>query len=49
MAGMTPRERVMAALRHEEPDCVPLDIGGCRVASLLLETYENLKEYMMNN
>ena len=27
MPGMTPRQRVQAALDHEEPDCVPLDLG----------------------
>jgi len=36
----------MAALRHEEPDRVPLDIGSGNSTSLLVETYENLKEYM---
>lgn len=46
MADVTPRERVMAALRHEEPDRVPLDIGGGNSTSLLVETYENLKQYM---
>jgi len=46
MAEMTSRERVMAALRHEEPDHVPLDIGGGNTTSLLVETYENLKEYI---
>lgn len=46
MAKMTPRERVQAALRHEEPDRVPLDIGGGNSTTLLVETYENLKEYL---
>ncbi len=46
MAKMTPRERVQAALRHEEPDRVPLDIGGGNSTTLLIETYENLKEYL---
>lgn len=46
MADLTPRERVMTALRHEEPDRVPLDIGGGNSTSLLVETYENLKECM---
>ena len=27
MAGMTHRERVLAALNHEEPDRVPRDLG----------------------
>jgi len=39
---MTPRGRVCAALNHEEPDRVPLDLGGIN-SSLMLETYDNLK------
>ena len=27
MAEMTPRERVLAAINHQEPDRVPLEIG----------------------
>ena len=46
MAEMTPRARVLAALRHEEPDRVPLDIGGGNSTTLLAETYENLKEHL---
>ena len=46
MAEMTSRERVQAALRHEEPDRVPFDIGGGNSTTLLVETYENLKEYL---
>jgi len=46
MAKMTPRERVQAALRHEEPDRVPLGIGGGNSTTLLVETYESLKEYL---
>ena len=46
MAEMTSRERVMAALRHEEPDRVPLDIGGGTSTTLLEETYDSLKKYM---
>jgi uroporphyrinogen decarboxylase len=43
---MTPRERVATALRHEEPDRVPLDIGSGTSNSLLIETYENLKAHL---
>ncbi len=25
---MTPRERLLKALNHEEPDCIPIDLGG---------------------
>lgn len=46
MAEMTSRERVEAALRHEEPDRVPLDIGGGNSTTLLVETYENLKNHV---
>jgi uroporphyrinogen decarboxylase len=46
MGEMTPRERVETTLRHEEPDRVPLDIGGGNSTSLLVETYENLKEHL---
>jgi uroporphyrinogen decarboxylase len=42
---MTPRERFIAALTHEEPDRVPLDLGGINT-SLMVETYQNLKSYL---
>jgi uroporphyrinogen decarboxylase len=42
---MTSRERVQVALNHQEPDRVPLDLGG-GVTSLLVDTYENLKTYL---
>jgi uroporphyrinogen decarboxylase len=42
---MTPRERVRLTLSHQEPDRVPLDLGG-GVTSLLVDTYENLKSYL---
>ena len=38
---MTPRERVVAALNHEEPDRVPIDLGGI-LASINTYTYEPL-------
>ena len=39
---MTPRERFLAALMHEEPDRVPLDLGGINT-TLMVGAYENLK------
>ena len=39
---MTSRERVRAVLNHQEPDRVPLDLGGINT-SLMLETHDNLK------
>jgi uroporphyrinogen decarboxylase len=43
MAMMTPRERVLAALSHQEPDRVPLDIGGSCSTSIIADGYERLK------
>ena len=40
---MTPRERVLAALNHREPDRVPMDFGGTRCSSIHLAGYERLK------
>lgn len=45
-AEMTSRQRVLAALRHQEPDRVPLDVGGGNSTSLLVETYERLKDHL---
>jgi len=45
MTEMTSRERVIAALNHQEPDRVPLDIGGGLSTTLVSEGYENLKKY----
>jgi len=46
MRAMTPRERVIAALNHQEPDRVPLDIGGGSSTTLAIDGYEKLKEYL---
>jgi uroporphyrinogen decarboxylase len=42
---MTPRERFLAALNHEEPDRVPLDLGGINT-SLMVGTHDNLKNHL---
>ena len=42
---MTPRERFLAALNHEEPDRVPLDLGGINT-SLMIKTHDNLKNHL---
>lgn len=39
---MRPRERVLAALEHREPDHVPLDIGGTDVTGINVNTYRAL-------
>jgi uroporphyrinogen decarboxylase len=42
---MNHRERVMAALNHEVPDRTPIDLGGTRDSSIVVEGYERLKAY----
>ena len=42
---MTHRERVVAALAHQQPDTVPIDLGGTRDSSIVVEGYERLKEH----
>lgn len=42
---MTHRERVVAALSHEQPDRVPLDLGGTRNSSIVTGGYERLKKH----
>ena len=43
---MTGRERVERALNHEEPDRVPLDVGGTWVSGMTVEAYEKLKRHL---
>ncbi len=40
---MTDRERVLAALAHTEPDCVPIDLGGTESSGLTAAAYNRLK------
>ncbi len=40
---MTSRERVQTALSHEEPDRVPLDLGGSVVTSIGIPAYVDLR------
>ena len=43
---MTPRERVIKTLNHQEPDVIPIDIGSTGATTLLIPTYENLKRHL---
>lgn len=43
---MTPRERVLTALNHEEPDRVPLFIGTSGATTVLGPGYEPLKKHL---
>ena len=42
---MTHRERVLAALSHEQPDVVPVDLASTRDSSIVIEGYERLKRH----
>jgi len=42
---MTSRERVLAALSHRQPDRVPLDLGGTRNSTMVVEGYERLQRH----
>jgi len=44
--NMTPRERVMLALNHQEPDRIPIDLGGTIVSSIAKSSYITLKQYL---
>ena len=44
MAGLTPRERVLRALNHEEVDRVPIDFGSSFASTITLPAYERLKD-----
>lgn len=46
MPTMTHRERVLRALNHRQPDRVPLDLGGSRSSSLVVEAYDRLEPYL---
>lgn len=39
MSGLSSRERVRISLAHQEPDRVPIDLGGGRQTSIYLEPY----------
>ena len=46
MSEMTSRERILAAVNHQEPDRVPLDIGGSLNSSILVEGYKKLEQHL---
>jgi uroporphyrinogen decarboxylase len=41
-----PRERIVAAIQHEIPDRVPVDLGGMRSTGIMAMCYARLKEYL---
>jgi uroporphyrinogen decarboxylase len=42
---MTPRERVLTAMKHQEADRFPIDLGGCSTG-IEIEAYEPLKRLL---
>ena len=46
MSQYTPRERVFAALRHEEADRVPLDLGSTYASGIIAGAYDRLKTHL---
>jgi uroporphyrinogen decarboxylase len=43
---MTSRERVLKAIRHEEPDRLPIDFGGMASTGIMAIAYARLKEHL---
>jgi uroporphyrinogen decarboxylase len=43
---MKPRERVLLALNHKEPDRIPIDLGATIVSSITKRSYTDLKNYL---
>ena len=43
---MTSRERILAAIRHEQPDQVPVDFGATPSSGISAIAYNNLKKYL---
>lgn len=43
---MNPRERVLLALNHQEPDRIPIDLGATIVSSITRRAYIDLKAYL---
>jgi uroporphyrinogen decarboxylase len=46
---MNHRERVLTALRHEEPDRVPIDFGGTVDSSIMAVGYQDLRTHLNLN
>jgi len=43
---MKARERVRQALNHQEPDRIPIDMGGSIITSITMKAYIELKQYL---
>jgi uroporphyrinogen decarboxylase len=43
---MNSRERIIAALNHQEPDRIPYDLGSTQVSTIHVVAYQRLREYL---
>ena len=43
---MNSRERVALAINHQQPDRVPIDLGGTRQSGIAASTYHRLKQHL---
>lgn len=43
---MTPRQRVQAAINHQEPDRVPIIIGTSNTTTMKMRPYQSLKRHL---
>jgi len=41
---MNSRDRILRAINHQEPDRVPIDLGGTRQSGIAASTYQRLKQ-----
>lgn len=43
---MNSRERILTALAHREPDCVPIDVGSCGPTAIHVDAYASLLAHL---
>ena len=43
---LSSRERIRATMNHEEPDRVPVDLGGCNASNIMVGPYRRLCEHL---
>ncbi len=46
MGNFTSRERVLKTLNHEEPDRVPIDLGGSIATGIMANALDHLRKYL---
>jgi uroporphyrinogen decarboxylase len=46
VSTMSSRDRILASIRHEEPDRVPIDLGSTASSGISAIAYANLKTYL---